>query len=190
MLKSKENKIRFGGFNLDIEVEVRSFISEKQYNELLEFMQKNAKLIKKDNQITYYFSGDNDLRIQKNDFFSKIWLKAGNIHDPHRKEIEVKFDREKFEQLEKLFLSLGYTVDIKWFRKRNLFKWKDIDVAVDFTKGYGYIIELERMSDEENKEKVYEFLKQKLKELNINLTPKEEFDKKYQYYKENWKKLV
>ena len=179
-----------GVIKLDIEVEVRSFISEKQYSELLEFMQKNAKLLKKDNQITYYFSGDNDLRIQKNDFFSKIWLKKGNIHDPHRKEIELKFDKEKFEQLEKLFLSLGYQIDIKWFRKRHSFNWNDIDVAIDFTKGYGYIIELEKMSNEENKENVYELLKQKLKELNIELTPKEEFDKKFSYYKENWQELI
>lgn len=179
-----------GGLNLDIEVEVRSFISEDQYNKLLGFMQKNAKLIKKDNQITYYFSGDNDLRIQKNDFFSKIWLKKGKIHDPHRKEIELKFSKEKFGQLEKLFLSLGYEIDIKWFRKRHLFGWNDIEVAVDFTKGYGYIIELEKMSDEKDKEKVYEFLKNKLEELNVNLTPKEEFDKKFSYYKENWRKLT
>ena len=175
---------------MDIEVEVRSFISEEQYNNLLTFMQKNAKLIKKDNQTTYYFSGDDDLRIQKNDFFSKIWLKKGNIHDPHRKEIELKFDKEKFDQLEKLFLSLGYTVDIKWFRKRNLFSWNDIEVAIDFTKGYGYIIELEKMSNEQEKEQVYEFLKEKLKELKIALTPKEEFDKKYNYYKENWRELT
>ena len=174
----------------NIEVEVRSFISEKQYKELIEFMQKNAQLIKKDNQVTFYFSGDNDLRIQKNDFFSKIWLKKGNIHDPHRKEIELKFEKEKFEQLEKLFLSLGYTVDIKWFRKRHMFNWEDIDVAIDHTKGYGYIIELEKMSDEENKQEVYEFLKNKLKELNIGLTPKEDFDKKFKYYKENWRKLT
>jgi len=179
-----------GGLNLDIEVEVRSFISEEQYNQLLEFMQKNAKLIKKDSQITYYFSGENDLRIQKNDFFSKIWLKSGNIHDPHRKEIEVKFEKEKFEQLEKLFLSLGYIIDIKWFRKRNLFNWNNINVAVDFTKGYGYIIELEKMSNEQEKEQVYDFLKNKLKELNIKLTPKQEFDKKFQYYKENWQELT
>lgn len=175
---------------MDIEVEVRSFISIKQYNELIAFMQKNAKLIKKDNQITYYFSGDSDLRIQKNDFFSKIWLKKGNIHDPHRKEIELKFDKEKFEQLEKLFLSLGYIVDIKWFRKRHLFNWNNIDVAIDFTKGYGYIIELEKMSNKENQEQVYEFLKNKLSELSVELTPKKEFDTKYNYYKENWRKLV
>ena len=175
---------------MDIEVEVRSFISEDQYNNLLTFMQKNAKLIKKDNQITYYFSGDDDLRIQKNDFFSKIWLKKGKIHDPHRKEIELKFDKEKFDQLEKLFLSLGYIIDIKWFRKRHLFNWNDIDVAIDFTKGYGYIIELEKMSDKEDQEQIYEFLKQKLKELNIELTPKQEFDKKYNYYKENWRELT
>jgi len=190
LLKSNVSKIQFGGFNLDIEVEIRSFISEEQYNELLGFMQKNAKQIKKDNQITYYFSGDNDLRIQKNDFFSKIWLKHGNIHDPHRKEVELKFDKEKFEQLEKLFLSLGYQIDIKWFRKRHLFSWNDIDVAIDHTKGYGHIIELEKMSNEQEKEQVYNHLKQKLKELNINLTPKEKFDKKYHYYKENWRTLT
>ena len=175
---------------MDIEVEIRSFISKEKYNELLEFMQKNAKLIKKDNQITYYFSGGHDLRIQKNNFFSKIWLKSGKIHDPHRKEIEVKFEKEKFEQLEKLFLSLGYKTDIKWFRKRNLFNWNNINVAIDFTKGYGYIIELEKMSDEKDKEQVYEFLKNKLLELGVELTPKEEFDKKFKHYKENWKKLT
>jgi len=31
---------------------------------------------------------------------------------------------------------------------------------------------------------------QKLKSLGIEITPKEEFDKKFQYYKENWKSLI
>ena len=175
---------------MDFEVEVRSFISEDKYNKLIEFMQKNAKLIKKDNQVTYYFSGEQDLRIQKNDFFSKIWLKEGKIHDSHRKEIEVKFEKDQFEALEKLFLSLGYTIDIKWFRKRHLFDWNGINAAIDFTKGYGYIIELEKMSDEKNKEEIYEFLKNKLEELDVELTPKEEFDNKFKHYKENWRKLT
>ncbi len=46
------------------------------------------------------------------------------------------------------------------------------------------------MSNEQEKEQVYKHLKQKLKELNINLTPKQEFDKKFQHYKENWKELT
>jgi predicted adenylyl cyclase CyaB len=175
---------------LNIEVEARSLISEEQYDELIIFMKKNAELLKEDNQITYYFEGEQDLRIQKNDFFSKIWFKKGKIHDPHREEIEIKFEKQRFEELEKLFLALGYNVDIKWFRKRNSFSWNSITVSLDYTKGYGYIIELEKITTEQDKEEVYKFLKNKLAELNIDITPKEEFDKKFQYYKKNWRKLL
>lgn len=175
---------------MNIEVEVRSFISKDKYEELLEFFKKQGKFVNEDCQITYYFDIKEDLRIQKNNFFSKIWLKKGKIHDSYRKEIEIKFDRDDFEKLEKLFLALGFNIKIKWFRKRHTFKWQDIDVMVDYTKGYGYIIELEKMSSKQEKEKTLELLKQKLKILNISLTPKKEFDKKYKYYKENWKKLV
>ena len=61
---------------------------------------------------------------------------------------------------------------------------------MDYTKGYGYIIELEKMSSEAEKEKDFETLKQKLLSLGINLSSKEEFDKKYQDYKTNWKELT
>ena len=43
---------------MDIEVEIRSFISEEQYNKFLEFFRKNAELVKEDYQETFYFSGD------------------------------------------------------------------------------------------------------------------------------------
>jgi hypothetical protein len=33
-------------------------------------------------------------------------------------------------------------------------------------------------------------LKDKLNELNIPLTPREEFDERYNYYKENWRRLI
>ena len=173
---------------MNIEVEVRSFISKEKYEELLEFFKKEGKFVNEDYQETLYFDTKEDLRIQKNNFFSKIWLKKGKIHDDYREEIEIKFDRNDFEKLKKLFLILGFNVEIKWLRKRYTFKWQDMDVMIDYTKGYGYIIELEKISSE--KEKTLKLLKQKLKILNISLTPKEEFDKKYNYYKENWKSLI
>ncbi|MDD2388097.1 MAG: hypothetical protein PHP52_15090 [Bacteroidales bacterium] len=57
---------------MNIEAELRSFISEEKYNELLDFFKKEASLIKEDYQETFYFDCDEDLRIQKNNFFSKI----------------------------------------------------------------------------------------------------------------------
>ncbi len=175
---------------MNIETEVRSFISKEQFEELLDFFKQNAQLSKEDYQETFYFDCDEDLRIQRNNFFSKVWMKKGNIHDDYREEIEIKFDRDEFENLEKLFLALGYNIEIKWFRKRFEFKWDDITVCLDFTKGYGYIIELEKMCAEKTKEKESELLKKKLKSLNVDLTSKEEFNKKFQYYKKNWKSLV
>ncbi len=61
---------------------------------------------------------------------------------------------------------------------------------LDYTKGYCYIIELEKMSEEDNKEKILEELKTKLNSLNIPLTPKEEFSRKYEDYKENWQEFT
>lgn len=175
---------------MGIEVEVRSFITKEKYDELLEFFKKNAEFINEDYQETYYFDSDADLRIQRNKFFSKIWLKKGKIHDDFREEIEIKFKRDDFEKLEKLFLDLGFNVEIKWFRKRYHFKWEKIDVMLDYTKGYGYIIELEKISSGDEKEKILEMLKNKLKIIGVKLTPREEFDRKYKHYKKNWRKLV
>ena len=175
---------------MNIEVEIRSFISKEQYEGLIKYFTENAELVNKDYQETFYFDSDEDLRIQKNDFFSKIWLKKGKLHDDHREEIEIKSKKEDFEVFEKLFLSLGYNVDIKWFRNRHTFKWEDISVMIDYTKGYGYIIEFEKMSTEENKNLTLELLKNKFQTLNIPISPKEDFNKKYIHYKENWKTLT
>ena len=46
------------------------------------------------------------------------------------------------------------------------------------------------MTSEANKEREYEHLKQRLKSLKVEITPKEEFDRKYIEYKENWKHLT
>lgn len=174
----------------NIEVEVRSFITEKQYNELLDKFKKEAVFKGEDNQVTHYFDANQDLRIQKNDNFSKIWLKKGAIHDDQREEFELRLAKEDFEKAEQIFKALGYDIQIKWLRTRNSFKWNDIEVAIDSTKGYGCIIELEKMSSEENKDRDLQYLKSKMQELDITITPKEEFSKKYEHYKENWRQLI
>lgn len=174
----------------NIECEIRSFITPEKYRELLNFFSDQCGASEKDVQTTYYFGAPEDLRIQLNNNFSKIWLKKGKIHDEHREEIEIRGEKQDFEKMEKLFLALGYDIAIKWFRERRAFKWDDIDVALDYTRGYGYIVELEKMSDEEHKVEITDYLKSKLGELGVPLTPKEEFDEKYKHYKENWRELT
>jgi predicted adenylyl cyclase CyaB len=174
----------------NIEVEVRNFFMEKKYKELIEFFNQEGKFVNEDHHETYYFDCKEDLRIYRTNSSSIVLLKKGNVHDYFREEIEVKFKREDFEELEKLFSNLGFNVAVKWFRKRLEFKWQDINVCLDYTKCYGYIIELEKMSEENEKDDILKDLKEKLNLLNIKETSKEEFDKRYSYYKENWEKLV
>ena len=56
-------------FNImNIETEIRSFITKEKFEELLDFFKKNASLVKEDYQETFYFDCDEDLRIQRNNF--------------------------------------------------------------------------------------------------------------------------
>lgn len=173
-----------------IEVEVRSFISKEKFDELLEYFKKNANYLGEDYQETFYFDCNQDLRIQKNNHFAKIWLKKGELHDEQREEIEIKVDRDDFKKLEEIFKALGHGIEVKWYRTRHSFDWNNITVAIDFTKGYGYIIELEKMSEDTDKDQSLELLKTKMAELDIEITPKEEFAKKYAEYLKNWCDLV
>ena len=173
-----------------IEVEVRSFIDKKKYEELMDFFNKNGVGTGSDTQETYYYDGKHDLRIQKNSICSKVWLKKGEMHDECREEIEIKSDTKDFENLEKLYKTLGYKVKIKWFRDRNEFEWKGTKISLDYTRGYGYIIELERISDLKDKEKELEVIKKQIAELKIKITPKQEFADRFAKYELNWKKLT
>lgn len=173
-----------------IEVEIQSFITKEQYENLLNFFRQNSEFVKEDFQETFYFDENSNLRIQRNSDGAKLWYKSGNVHDEFMEEIEIFTKREDFEKLEMFLNKLGHNVKIKWLRNRNKFNWNGIKVCLDYTKGYGYIIELEKIGPEENKEKILEELRERFSELNIPLTSKEEFANKYNYYKEHWKELI
>jgi len=173
-----------------IEIEIQSFITKEQYEALMNFFKQNAKFVKDDFQETFYFDENSNLRIQRNSDGAKLWHKSGNVHDEFMEEIEIPVKRDDFENLERFLNKLGHKVKIKWLRNRNQFDWNGVKVCLDDTRGYGYIIELEKIGSEKNKKRILEELKQKFNELNIPLTSKEEFMNKYNYYKEHWRELI
>ncbi len=176
--------------NKNIEVEIRSFIDDKQYNNLLLKLKVDAFFIKEVNEETIYFSGDKDLRLRKNEKEAFIILKEGNIHDDYRKEFEIKFDVSGFDDMNNLLKSLGHKIEIKWFRKRLEFKQDHIKILLDKTKGYGNIIELEKMVQSGEEENTHEKLEKRLRKLGIKMSTKKEFDYAFEYYKKNWKDLI
>ena len=133
----------------------------------------------------------NRIRIQKNDTHSKIWIKIGkSLHDPIHEEIEIKFAKKDFEALEKAMAVMGFAPKIKWFRLRHTFKWRGISVMLDRTRGYGNIIELEKMCSKRESKAALILLEKKLAELGIKRTGPEEFNRRYAYYKRNWRNLT
>lgn len=174
-----------------IEIEIRTFISQNQYRNLEKKLLKRAKFVKEINDQTIYFKAPQDLRIRKDQDFSYLILKEGKIHQNSRKEIEIKLKREDFKKIESLLTSLGFKPEIYWYRNRKIFDWENTKVYLDSTRGYGKILELEEFGKETDKEKIFNKLKQKLKMLGIKkITAKNEFNKKFQYYKKNWRKIL
>ena len=172
------------------EVELRSFITKEKYNDLLLFFQKEGQFLTEDEQTTYYFEAPVDLRLQQNKSHCKLIVKKGAIHDEVKEEYEVPFAHDDFKRVHELLLALGYTVSVQWFRKRLSFKWEDVLVTLDETKGYGLILELEKQCGTGEKDQVLEMLAAKLGFLGVTLTPKQQFDEKFAEYKKNWKMLI
>jgi predicted adenylyl cyclase CyaB len=170
----------------NIEVEARSFVSDAQYNNILSVLKKTATFVNEISEENVYLSGDNDLRLRRSDDNASIILKEGRIHDDYRKEHEVRFEASDFRSMENLLRLLGYNVEIRWFRKRIEYKQNDLKI----TKGYGKIVEIEKMVSPGEEKSAYQELENKLKSFNIKITPKEEFNKAFEYYKENWKSLI
>lgn len=173
-----------------IEVEIRSFISKEKYDELLKYFSSEGKLVKVEDDETEYYADQGAVRLWRNKEDAKVILKSGKIHDENREEHEVFIKKEDFPLLQKMFEKLGVQKQIKWKRKRHTFSWNGINVQIGDNSGYGYIIELEKMSEQHEKENIVGLLKEKLASLNVELTPREEFERKYTHYKNNWKTLL
>ena len=176
--------------NCNIEVEARSFLTDSQYENLLIRLRIEAEFIREIDEETVYFFGEQDLRMRRNKDEAYLILKKGKIHDKSREETEIKFEAVDFEKMQNLFETLGYELEIKWLRKRLEFKQDDVKILLDDTKGYGKIIEIEKMVQKGEEKNTYKILENRLKEFGIKITLKDDFNKKFEFYKKNWKSLI
>ena len=170
-----------------IEVELRSFISEDKYNELVKKYNEKAQ-----KQITYYFNCKQDFRMMKTKEYTQLWLKTGKMHEESRLERVVKIDNKYRSDLESMLELLDYEVDIKWFRTRTKIKIEEnAEICIDYTIGYGYILEIEKqVADESKVEEAKKLLENDFANLGIEVSKKEEFDARYKDYVQNWKEYT
>ncbi len=167
-----------------IEVEQRGIVTEEIYNKLISMFKKEIKTTK---QITYYFSGEKDFRLMMTKDYNQLWLKEGKMHDDAREEIVVKIDPSYKDSILNMLKALSYSVKIKWYRVRNEVKYKGYDLTIDYTVGYGYVVEIEKIIKKDSMiNDTKEELIKVLGELGITPSNKEELNKVYEYYKENY----
>jgi adenylate cyclase class IV len=89
--------------------------------------------------------------------------------------------------LDYLLTSSGLQYLSKWSRKRKEFTKDNITITIDTNAGYGTIIELEILTDDEsnvlsNKEKLYDLLKT----LNLEELNKDRLERMFKYYNKFW----
>jgi predicted adenylyl cyclase CyaB len=175
----------------NIEIETRSFVTKGEYKRLVKKFGKETKFLDSIKEETVYFKvARGDLRLRKNEKQAYIIFKEGKIHDAFRKELEIKCNKNDFKKIKELFEKFGFREQIRWFRERRIYQWGDAKLFLDNTKGYGFIIELEKIGNLKEKEKIHKELENKLKSLGIKITPKNIFDEKFEYYKKNWRKIL
>lgn len=174
----------------NIEVEIRALVTKEKYAELRERLDAECEFSGEEHQVSYYFDAPVDLRAQESDTYSKIWMKSGAMHEGSRKELELQFAKQDIAVAKELFTALGFPVNIIWDRKRRTYRSDDITICLDDTKGYGYIIEVELMSNEGEEGASRERLLALFKKYAVDETPKAEFDAKFADYKVHWKRYL
>ncbi|MDD3190298.1 MAG: CYTH domain-containing protein [Candidatus Pacebacteria bacterium] len=151
----------------NIEVEVRSFVDDKQFENIKNILDKSYKFVKELKEVTVYFSGEKDLRMRKNETEAFVILKEGKIHDDSRKEFEIKIGRGDFDNMIEFFRGLGYEIEIEWQRNRLEYKNDDVKILLNYTKGYGKILKIEKMAEEGEELGVHGLLVDEMSEFGI-----------------------
>ena len=124
--------------------------------------------------------------------YSEICIKDGNMHDDIRKEKNVKIDSIYNDNMDYVLNNLGYIPQVKWFRTRSKTTLEvGMDLCLDYTIGYGYIVEVSKNIEDETKSDITKIeLGNFLESLDIDITSKDEFNKKYNEYVLNWEKMT
>jgi len=180
---------------MKVEVEVRCFLNKTQYSQLKRFFNKHGKKLGSWSETTvYYQAKQGDLRLRRTGNSSFFIYKQGHIHQAQREEIELPFAKKDFGKMENILIRMGHPVKMRWLRHRIVYSWQGSKVFLDNTVGNGLMIELEKICPNSAKGKVYKQIKKQLEKLLIQFkikpTSKSELNKRFDYYKRNWQKLL
>lgn len=159
----------------NIEVEYRARFGKSEYNRLLNFLTRHAKDIGKDDKDVFFFiMPDKLLKVVNNvsQKTAKIVLKLNKIgRGSDFEELEIPIQQDSVTAAVKLFKKLRLTDDImRSFQKRHNLLYKGVEIALKYSKVWGYHAELEIViNDSKNKENADKKIIKIAEELKIRL---------------------
>ncbi len=163
----------------NIEVEFRAKFSKAKYQELLKFLVSKAKDLGVDDKRVWFFvMPDKFLKVTHNISAKsgKITLKLTKIgKGSDFEEIEFPIKEESVEEAIKLFVNLGHNYLFEPIILRHNFLYKGVELALKYSKTWGYHLEMEVMiASVSQKGKAEEKIFKVAKELGINIMSEEE----------------
>jgi adenylate cyclase class IV len=165
------------------EVEFRSRFNLKKFNTLKKFLDKNAENLGQDNKDCYFYIFSEKLLKLVNNISkktAKISLKLNRIGKgslfPER---ELYFNPKDFKNACSLFDAfLSPDKKMHDFQERINYRYKNCEIALKYSKIWGYHMEIEQMIDKKLKHKIAEdHIRQIANELGVNLMSEKELKK-------------
>ena len=92
------------------------------------------------------------------------------------------------ESLDALILGSGFTYQAKWSREREEYTCRGITVCIDKNAGYGWLVEFEKIVDEEDKIiSARDEVRALMKEVGADELSQERLERMFKHYNEHWK---
>lgn len=161
-------------FHKEIEVKarLRSFSQTKATLEKLgcvfspEIIQKDTNYINKESTFPKITPGCQALRIREEGDRIILTFKESVNNELDKIEREVEISDKK--QMEDIVRFIGFLPSVTFTKKRIKTTYKGMEVCLDSVENLGDFIEIEKLTDEDNGQKVQEELMQILEELGIS----------------------
>ncbi len=134
-----------------IEIEFRSILSKRDYLRLGKFLKLRAQDLGSDDKNVHFFIMPDKLLKVVNNISrknAKIVLKLNKIgKGSDFEEIEIPVNPIDADKIVKMFFFLGFNEVQESFQKRHNYKYKEVELALKYSKTWGFHLEMEIVVD-------------------------------------------
>lgn len=165
-------------------VEKRTFVSNDDFDGILEHLQKIALKQDKEKQVIYTYHTEGNFRLIRTKEYIKLDLKS------HDKSEDIVYVSKKYEgNLINMFFKLGMDIELKRYRTRYKFIVDDFYITLDYNVKSGNVLKIKidkELEEKELEEKVNSFLES----MNIHEMSLEKATELFTLYRTNWSDLT